>query len=112
MTTDVQHPFGDDHVRVYRETNGERGYHWRNDTIILLLTTTGRKSGEQRTHPLIYRELEGNPVIVASKGGYPQHPAWYLNLRADPQVEVQIKGDVFTAHARDAEGEERQRLWD
>jgi proline iminopeptidase len=104
--------FGDEHVRAYIDTNGERGHDWKNGTTILLLTTTGRKSGSPRIMPLIYREIDGDPVIVASRGGAPQHPAWYLNLSDDPEVEVQIKGDVFTANARDAEGEERSRLWD
>jgi deazaflavin-dependent oxidoreductase (nitroreductase family) len=103
--------FGDEHVRVYRETDGERGHDWKG-TQCLLLTTTGRKSGESRTHPLIYAPDDGRYVIVASKGGAPQHPAWYLNLRHEPEVEVQVRGDVFTARARDAEGEERERLWE
>jgi deazaflavin-dependent oxidoreductase (nitroreductase family) len=106
------HKFGDDHVRQYIETGGEEGYEWRNGTTILLLTTTGRKSGSPRIMPLIFREVDGKYVIVASKGGYPQHPAWYLNLSEDPEVEVQVKDRVFTAEARDAEGAERTELWD
>jgi deazaflavin-dependent oxidoreductase (nitroreductase family) len=104
--------FGQEHVERYRATDGEEGYVWKRGTTILLLTTTGRKSGERRVQPLIYREIDGKPVIVASKGGAPDHPAWYLNLRDEPGVEVQIKGDVFPARARDAEGDERARLWD
>ncbi len=103
--------FGDEHVRAYQETDGERGYEWRG-TQCLLLTTVGRKSGEPRTMPLIFAPDEDRQVIVASKGGAPEHPAWYLNLRDNPEVEVQVKGDKFTATARDAEGEERARLWD
>jgi deazaflavin-dependent oxidoreductase (nitroreductase family) len=103
--------FGDEHVRVYRETDGERGYRWKRESTILLLTTTGRKSGEKRTMPLIFDSDDGNYVLVASKGGAPEHPAWYLNLRANPEAEVQVKGDVFKVRARDAEGEERERLW-
>jgi deazaflavin-dependent oxidoreductase (nitroreductase family) len=102
---------GPEHVERYRETDGEEGYHWRNGTTILLLTTKGRKSGEERVNALIYRELDGNPVIVASRGGTPQHPGWYLNLREQPEVGVQIKDDRFTARARVAEGEERERHW-
>lgn len=102
--------FGDEHVQAYRETDGERGYEWRG-TQCLLLTTVGRKSGEPRTMPLIFAPDEDRQVIVASKGGAPEHPAWYLNLRDQPEVEVQVKGDVFKARARDAEGEERARLW-
>jgi deazaflavin-dependent oxidoreductase (nitroreductase family) len=103
--------FGDEHVRVYRETNGERGYIWKRDSTILLLTTTGRKSGESRTMPLIFTYDGDDLVIVASKGGVDEHPAWYRNLQADPEAEVQVKGDVFKVRARDAEGEERERLW-
>jgi deazaflavin-dependent oxidoreductase (nitroreductase family) len=102
--------FGDEHVRVYRETGGERGHEWKG-TQCLLLTTTGRRSGEPRTLPLIYAPDGERFVIVASKGGAPEHPAWYLNLREQPEVELQVKEDVFTARAHDAEGEERDRLW-
>ena len=108
-----KHLYGDEHVERYRATDGEEGYHWRNGTTILLLDTVGRKSGEPRTHPLIYREIDGKPTIVASKGGAPQHPAWYLNLTANPEdVEVQIKADRFPVRPRVAEGEERERLWE
>jgi deazaflavin-dependent oxidoreductase (nitroreductase family) len=103
--------FGDEHVRVYRETNGERGYFWKRESTILLLTTTGRKSGEPRTMPLIFTYDGDDLVIVASQGGKDEHPAWYLNLRANPEAEVQVRGDVFKVRARDAEGEERERLW-
>jgi proline iminopeptidase len=103
--------FGAEHVERYRATNGDEGYHWRGTTI-LLLTTVGRKTGQPRTMPLIYRELDGNPVVVASKGGAPEHPAWYKNLKANPEVEVQIKGDTFTAIASDATGDDRSRYWD
>ena len=107
----AQYLHGPEHVERYRATDGEHGYRWRRDTEILLLTTVGRKSGSTRTHALIFREIDGNYVIVASKGGNPQHPAWYLNLRDEPEVGVQVKGDRFTARARVAEGEERERLW-
>jgi proline iminopeptidase len=110
--TDDDQLFGDEHVRVYRETNGERGFIWKRGSKILLLTTTGRKSGEPRTMPLIFGEDGDRLVLVASKGGHPEHPAWYKNLKAHPEVEVQLKADVFTARARDAEGEERERLWE
>lgn len=102
--------FGDDHVRLYRETNGEQGYLW-NSAPILLLTTTGRASGRPRTIPLIFIEDGEAPVIIASKGGAPDHPAWYKNLAADPRVQVQIKGDRFEARARTLQGPERDRLW-
>lgn len=102
--------FGAEHVRVYRETAGERGYHWRGTTI-LLLTTRGRRSGEERTTPLIHRTDGDRWVIVASKGGTPEHPSWYENLRADPRATIQVKGEVIPVTASTAEGEERERLW-
>jgi deazaflavin-dependent oxidoreductase (nitroreductase family) len=105
------HLFGQEHVERYRATDGEEGYSWKRGTTILLLDTVGRKSGETRTQPLIYRELDGKPTIVASKGGSHEHPAWFLNLRAHPEVQVQIKGHRFPARPRVAEGEEREQLW-
>jgi deazaflavin-dependent oxidoreductase (nitroreductase family) len=103
--------FGEEHVRRYRETDGAEGYLWREGATILLLTTTGRTTGEERTTPLIFGLDGGNPVIVASKGGAPEHPGWYRNLRKHPEVGVQIKGERFRARARDADGDERERLW-
>ena len=103
--------FGEKHVERYRETDGEEGYIWREGSTILLLTTTGRNSGNESTTPLIFGLDGDNPVIVASKGGAPEHPGWYRNLRKTPQVGVQIKGERFAARARDAQGEERDRLW-
>jgi proline iminopeptidase len=107
----TDYPFGDEHVRLYRETDGETGHEWREGSSILLLTTTGRRSGKEITTPLIY-DLDGDaPVIVASKGGAPDDPGWFKNLAQTPEVGVQIKGDRFAARARIAEGEERERLW-
>ena len=102
--------FGAEHVRVYRETGGERGYHWRG-TAILLLTTTGRRSGEPRTTPLIHRVDDGRWIVVASKGGTPEHPAWFANLEADPEATIQVKDEEIPVRASVAEGEERTRLW-
>jgi len=103
---------GDEHVRRYRETGGEVGHDWRRGSKVLLLTTKGRRTGEPRTVPLIYEDTgDGAYVIVASKGGAPEHPGWYRNLVADRDVEVQVRDDVFAATARTAEGEERERLW-
>lgn len=104
--------FGDEHVRRYQETDGAEGYNWRNDTTILLLTTTGRKSGEDRTSALIYRDWEDKQLIVASKGGADEPPAWFLNLESDPEVTVQIKGDKFAARARVATPEEKPAMWE
>ncbi len=103
--------FGEEHVRRYRETGGEVGHIWKEGSTVLLLTTTGRKSGQPRTTPLIYAEDDGRYVIVASKGGAPEHPGWYENLQKTPEVELQVEDDVFRARARTAEGEERERLW-
>ena len=103
--------FGEEHVRRYRETGGEVGHIWKEGSTILLLTTTGRKSGEPRTTPLIYAEDGDDYVIVASKGGAPEHPGWYENLSKTPEVELQVRDDVFKARASTVEGEERERLW-
>ena len=102
---------GPEHVKVYLDTDGEVGHEWRNDTSILILTTKGRKSGEERLNALIYGMAGDHPMIVASKGGNPQHPGWYLNLRENPNVQVQIRDDKFDATARDATPEERPELW-
>jgi deazaflavin-dependent oxidoreductase (nitroreductase family) len=104
--------FGDEHVRRYQETDGAEGYHWQNGTTILLLTTKGRKSGQERTSALIYRDYEGKQLVVASKGGSDQPPAWFLNIEADPEVTVQIKGDKFTARARTATTDEKPAMWE
>ncbi len=111
MTIQDDSLFGDEHVRVYRETDGERGYLWRNGTEILLLTTTGRKSDEERTTPLIHRTDDDRWVIVASKGGSPDHPAWFLNLEANPRAEIQVLDEKIPVTFSVAEGEERERLW-
>lgn len=103
--------FGQDHVDRYRATDGAEGHEWRG-TQTLLLTTTGRRSGEPRTTPLIYAPAGDAYVIVASKGGSDEPPAWYLNLSDDPEVEVQVKSDRFTAYARTAGPEEKPALWE
>jgi deazaflavin-dependent oxidoreductase (nitroreductase family) len=102
--------FGDEHVRVYRETAGERGYHWRGTTI-LLLSTRGRRSGETRTTPLIHRADGDRWVIVASKGGAPANPSWFENLQADPDAEIEVGAETVPVRASVAEGDERVRLW-
>jgi len=103
--------FGDEHVRRYRETGGEVGYHW-NDVTTLILETTGRHSGKPCSKALIFGQDGDRYVVVASNGGAKRHPDWYLNLRDNPEVEVQVKDEVFRARARTAEGAERERLWD
>jgi deazaflavin-dependent oxidoreductase (nitroreductase family) len=102
--------FGDEHVKRYEETDGQEGHDWEG-TQTLILTTTGRKSGELRPMALIYGQHGDDYLVVASKGGAPQHPAWYLNLDANPDVDVQVWGDKFKAHARTATPEEKQELW-
>jgi deazaflavin-dependent oxidoreductase (nitroreductase family) len=102
--------FGAEHVRVYRETAGQRGYDWRGTTI-LLLTTTGRNSGEARTTPLIERPDGERWVVVASKGGAPANPSWYENLLADPDATIEVRDETVPVRASTAEGEERERLW-
>jgi deazaflavin-dependent oxidoreductase (nitroreductase family) len=102
--------FGQEHVDRYRETDGEEGHDW-NGTQTLLLTTTGRRSGEQRTAPLIYAPQGDAYTVVASKGGSDDPPAWYLNLIDDPEVDVQVKGDRFRAKARTATPEEKPAMW-
>jgi deazaflavin-dependent oxidoreductase (nitroreductase family) len=100
-----------DHTRRYLETGGEEGHEWRPGVPTLLLTTTGRKSGVKRRTALIYGRDNADYVIVASKGGTPEHPAWYLNLDANPEVEIQVLDSVLPATARTVTGEERERLW-
>jgi deazaflavin-dependent oxidoreductase (nitroreductase family) len=102
--------FGTEHVTRYRETGGEEGHDWQG-AHTLLLTTTGRRSGEQRTTPLIYGRHGDDYLVVASKGGSDAPPAWYRNLQADSDVEVQVKEQRFMAHARDATPEEKPELW-
>jgi proline iminopeptidase len=103
--------FGEEHVRRYRETGGEVGHIWREGSTVLLLTTTGRETGKRRTTPLIYAEDGSRYVIVASKGGAPEHPGWYLNLEKTPSVELQVGERVLPARARTTTGAERERLW-
>ena len=100
-----------DHMRKYVETDGKEGHIW-NGVPTLLLTTTGRRSKRAQMLPLIYGKDGDRYVIVASKGGDPNHPAWYLNLVAQPQVNVQVGADKFAAKARDATANERPALWD
>jgi len=101
---------GDAHVARYRETDGEVGYVW-NGATCLLLTVTGRRSGQPRTVPLIYAADGDRSIVIASKGGAPDHPRWYENLAANPNVEVQIRGERFPATARTVTGAERDHCW-
>lgn len=107
-----------DHLSRYLATDGEEGYLWDSSigggegmVTTLLLSTVGRKSGQTLTLPLIFGEANGACVVIASKGGAPAHPAWYLNLDANPEVTVQVKAKRMTCRARVAQGEEREQLW-
>jgi deazaflavin-dependent oxidoreductase (nitroreductase family) len=109
-----------EHARRYIESGGKEGHIYEMSqpgrpqirVPSLLLTTTGRKSGERYIFPLFYGETgEGGYIVVASKGGAPQHPDWYRNLVAHPEVEVQVGTKKLKARARTATGDERARLW-
>jgi deazaflavin-dependent oxidoreductase (nitroreductase family) len=102
--------FGQKHVDRYEATDGEEGHDWQG-TQTLILTTKGRKSGEERKAPLVYGRRGDDFLVVASKGGSPEPPAWYRNLQADPNVELQVRGDKFPARARDATPDEQAELW-
>jgi deazaflavin-dependent oxidoreductase (nitroreductase family) len=102
--------FGAEHVKRYLETDGAEGHDWRGTTA-LILTTTGRRSGQERSTPLIYGTHGDDYLVVASKGGAEEHPAWYLNLNEHPQVTVQVRGDRFAARARTAGAQEKPELW-
>ena len=105
------------HVRRYQESNGVDGHMW--DQLgapgtypCLLLTTIGRKTNTPRTTPLVYGRDGENYLVIGSKGGRPTHPSWYLNLLENPQVELQVGADKFSAIARSAKGAERDQLWE
>ncbi|TQM81349.1 deazaflavin-dependent oxidoreductase (nitroreductase family) [Saccharothrix saharensis] len=100
-----------EHIRKYVETGGAEGHEWQPGVFTLLLTTTGRKSGKPRRTALIYQPHGDAYVVVASYGGAPEHPAWYRNLEARNEAEVQVRSDVFRARARTATGAERAELW-
>src|SRR3954466_12068889 len=102
--------FGKQHIDRYRETEGLEGHRW-NDPQPPLLTTTGRKSGEPRISPLIYDLHRGDYIVVASKGGSDEHPAWYLNIEANPGGEVHVWGDKSKPRARTATSEEGAEIW-
>ncbi|PTR28955.1 deazaflavin-dependent oxidoreductase (nitroreductase family) [Rhodococcus sp. OK519] len=104
-------------VKLYRATGGRLGGKWRVGSAfpwgipVCLLTTIGRKSGQPRISPLLFLEDGDRVILVASQGGLPKNPMWYLNIRANPEVTVQIKSSVRTMQARVASDEERAELW-
>jgi F420H(2)-dependent quinone reductase len=99
------------HTRMYRLTNGMIGHRFPGAPPMLLLDHVGAKSGIKRTTPLVYIDDDPDVVLVASKGGHPKNPAWYHNLRANPDATVQIGAERRAVHARVATPEERKRLW-
>jgi proline iminopeptidase len=111
-------PWIAEHIELYR-TDPEKARMWDSTPLggpgvlpTLLLTMTGRKSGELRSLPLIYGEAGDSCVVIASKGGMPNHPIWYLNLEANPDCELMVGAKKISARARFAEGDERERLWE
>jgi deazaflavin-dependent oxidoreductase (nitroreductase family) len=99
-----------EHAQRYLATNGADGHDWEGFPT-LLLTTTGRRTGQQHTTPLIYGQDGDRYLVVGSRGGAPTHPQWYRNLLAQPSVEVQVKADRFRARARPANAAEKPALW-
>jgi deazaflavin-dependent oxidoreductase (nitroreductase family) len=102
--------FGDEHVQKYEETGGRVGHDW-NGTSCLILHTRGRKTGAVRKIPLIYGRDGEDYVVVASKGGAPQHPGWYENLVAHPDVQIQVRDQVIPVTARTGTAADKQRVW-
>ena len=105
------------HIELYR-SDPEKAHMWDSAPVggpgilpTLLLTTQGRKSGEPRALPLIYGTIDHSYIVIASKGGAPKHPVWFLNLEAKPECELQVGPKHLSARARVAEGDERERLW-
>ncbi|NKS30262.1 nitroreductase family deazaflavin-dependent oxidoreductase [Rhodococcus hoagii] len=116
-TVDIIKWMSKTNVKLYRATGGRLGGKWRVGSAfpwgipVCLLTTTGRKSGQPRVSPLLFLEDGGRVILVASQGGLPKNPMWYLNIRANPEVTIQIKSRIRTMRARVATDEERAELW-
>jgi deazaflavin-dependent oxidoreductase (nitroreductase family) len=101
---------GADHVRAYEETNGETGYLW-NGVPTLVLTVTGRRTGRDLSSALIFARDGDDYLVVASMGGAPRHPSWYLNLQANPEARIQVKANSIPVVAQTASADEKPRLW-
>jgi deazaflavin-dependent oxidoreductase (nitroreductase family) len=99
-----------EHINDYVATGGKRGHLWKG-VPTLLLTTRGRKTGALRRTALIYGRDGDSYVVVASIGGAPKHPEWYLNLVADPEVRLQVGAEIMAGRARTTDGDEKKRLW-
>ena len=108
---DASDLYGEEHVRRYRETDGEYGHDWTRGSPTLLLTTKGRRTGEPRTTPLVYGRHGDDYLVVASKGGADEPPQWFRNLEASPEAEVQVLADKFRARARVAAPDEHEEMW-
>ena len=107
-----------DHVRVYLDSGGTEGHMWDSSVVggpgvlpCLLILAIGRKTGNATTLPLLYGETDGGYVIVASRAGSAQHPGWYLNLLAHPDIRIQVGPERLRVRARDTDGAEREALW-
>lgn len=97
-------------IEEFRANAGKVGGNFEGAPMVIL-HTTGARTGEERVHPLVYQPLGEDIAIFASKGGAPSHPAWFHNLVANPEVTVEIGTDTVPMHARVAEGDERDRIW-
>lgn len=106
----IKNTFSRLHAPLYRASRGRIGGRFRGIPL-LLLTTTGRKSGKPRTWPLLYFRNRGRYVLIGSNWGQDHHPAWLLNLRANPAATIQIRGKTLNVTAHEATGDERERLW-
>ena len=102
--------FNENLIKEFRENNGVVGGSFANAPLILV-THTGAKTGTKRTSPLVYTRDDDRIVLIASKGGAPTHPHWYLNMTANPQVTVELPGETFEATVTEVRGEERDRLY-
>ena len=98
------------HTALYKASGGRLGRNMRGSEVVLL-TTTGRTSGKRRTSPLFGRADGDSWVVIASNGGHPEHPTWYLNLRDNPDVELQVGAETTRRRAETVDGDERTRLW-
>jgi len=102
--------FGDEHVRQYEATGGRTGHDW-NGASVLILHTRGRKTGETRKFALIYGRDGTDYLVVASRGGSPEHPGWYKNLLAHPDVTIQVWDELLPVRARTGNAADKQRVW-
>ncbi|MEO8814986.1 MAG: nitroreductase family deazaflavin-dependent oxidoreductase [Mycobacterium sp.] len=98
-------------ARLYKASGGRIGGTFLQGAPVALLTTIGRKTGQPRVSPLLYLREGDRVVLVASQGGRTDNPMWYLNLKANPKVSVQIRNEVLSLTARDATAAERERYW-